>query len=132
MIFVRPDNLSHSEETLVSSLVDKNMINKIEEATRDQTLSEQWKKECKFRFTASKFDLISKRRRKHDKFAMDLINPKAFTLRYVEHGIKYELIALQEHEKIMFARKARVKVLEWFCCLPGYAFCGVLTRWQGC
>ena len=45
-------------------------------------------------------------------FAMDLINPKAFTLRYVEHGIKYELIALQEYEKIMFARKARVKVLK--------------------
>lgn len=39
--FVRPDNLSHSEETLVSSLVvDENMINKIEGATRDQTLSE--------------------------------------------------------------------------------------------
>ena len=49
--FVRPDNLSHSEETLVSSLVvDENMINKIEEATRGQTSSEQWKKERKFRF----------------------------------------------------------------------------------
>ena len=44
--FVRPDNLSHSEETVVSSLlVDENMTNKIEEATRGQTLSEQWKKE---------------------------------------------------------------------------------------
>ena len=111
--FVRPDNLSHSEETLVSSLVvDENVINKIEEATRGQTSSEQWKKERKFRFTASKFDLISKRQRNHDKFAMDLINPKAFTSRYVEHGIKYELIALQEYEKIMFARKTPVKVLK--------------------
>ena len=82
--FVRPDNLSHSEETLVSSLVvDENMINKIEEAMRGQTSSEQWKKERKFRFTASKFDLISKRQRNHDKFAMDLINLKAFTSRYV-------------------------------------------------
>ena len=111
--FVRPDNLSHSEETLVSSLVvDENVINKIEEATRGQTSSEQWKKERKFRFTASKFDLISKRQRNRDKFAMDLINPKAFTSRYVEHGIKYELIALQEYEKIMFARKTPVKVLK--------------------
>ena len=111
--FVRPDNLSHSEETLVSSLVvDENMINKIEEATSGQTSSEQWKKERKFRFTASKFDLISKRQRNHDKFAMDLINPKAFTSRYVEHGIKYEPIALQEYEKIMFAPKTPVKVLK--------------------
>ena len=102
--FVRPDNLSHSEETVVSSLlVDENMTNKIEEATRGQTLSEQWKKERKFRFTASKFDLISKRQSNHDKFAMDFINLKAFTSRYVEHGIKYEPIALQEYEKIMFA-----------------------------
>ena len=88
------------------------MINKIEEATRGQTLSEQWKKERKFRFSASKFDLISKRQRNHDKFAMDLINPKAFTSRYVEHGIKYEPIALQEYEKIMFARKTLVKDLK--------------------
>ena len=111
--FARPDNLSHSEQTLLSSLVvDENMINKIEEATRGQTLSEQWKKERKFRFTASKFDLISKRQRNHDKFAMDLINPKAFTSRYVEHGIKYEPIALHEYEKIMFARKTPVKVVK--------------------
>lgn len=80
--FIMPSNLSHSEETLVSSLVvDENMINKIGEATRGQTLLEQWKKERKFRFTASKFDLVSKRERNHDKFAIDLIKPKAFTSR---------------------------------------------------
>ena len=59
-----------------------------------------------------KVDLISKRQRNHDKFAMDLINPKALTSRYVEHGTKYEPIALQEYEKIMFARKTPVKVLK--------------------
>lgn len=64
------------------------LINNMEEATRDQSLSEQWKKECKFRFTASKFDLISKTQRSHEKFAADLINPKLVFLRCVEHGIK--------------------------------------------
>ena len=41
---------------------------------------------------------------------MDLINPKPFTSRYVEHGIKYEPIAIQEYEKVMFTRKTPVKV----------------------
>ena len=63
---------------------------------RHATQAKQWKKERKFRFTASKFDLISKRQRNHKKFAVDLINPKPFTSRYVEHGIKYEPIAIQE------------------------------------
>ena len=56
--FVLPNNLDVAGKALVSSLVvDEAMINNIEEATRDQSSSEQWKKERKFRFTASKFDL---------------------------------------------------------------------------
>ena len=43
---------------------------------------------------------------------MDLINPKPFTSRYVEHGIKYEPIAIQEYEKVMFTQKTPVKVLK--------------------
>ena len=111
--FVWPDNLTVSEKALISSLVvDEIKISNIEEATRDQSSSEQWKKERKFRFTASKFDLISKRQRNHEKFAVDLINPKPFTSRYVEHGIKYEPIAIQEYEKVMFTRKTPVKVFK--------------------
>ena len=111
--FVLPDNLDNSERALINTLVvDETIINNIEEVTRDQSTSEQWKKERKFRFTASKFDLISKRQRNHEKFAADLINPKPFTSRYVEHGLKYEPIALQEYEKIMFTRKTPVKVLK--------------------
>ncbi|CAH3177911.1 unnamed protein product [Porites evermanni] len=111
--FVWPDNLTVSEKALISSLVVAEIkINNIEEATRDQSSSEQWKKERKFRFTASKFDLISKRQRHHEKFAVDLINPKPFTSRYVEHGIKYEPIAIQEYEKVMFTRKTPVKVFK--------------------
>jgi len=111
--FVLPDNVDDSEKALINTLVvDETIINNIEEATRDQSSSEQWKKECKFRFTASKFDLISKRQRNHAKFAADLINPKPITSRYVEHGLKHEPIALQQYEKIIFTQKPPVKVLK--------------------
>ena len=66
--FVLPNNLDVTEKVPVSSLVvDEGMINNIAEATRDQSSSEQWMKERKFRFTASRFDLISKRQRSHEK-----------------------------------------------------------------
>ena len=111
--FVWPDNLTEYEKAVITSLVvDESKINNIEEATRDQGSSAQWKKERKFRFTASKFDLIPKRQRNHEKFSKDLINPKPFTSRYVEHGIKYEPIAIEEYEKIMSTRKTPVKVLK--------------------
>jgi len=93
-------------------VVDETKINNIEAATRDQASSVQWKKERKFRFTALKFDLISKRQRNHKKFSVNLINPKPFTSRYVEHGIKYQPIAIQEYDKIMFTQKTPVKVLK--------------------
>ena len=75
--FVLPDRQSESEEALISSLVvDEVMINNIEEATRRQSLSERWMEERKYRLTASKFDLITKRQRNHDKFAADLMHLK--------------------------------------------------------
>ena len=71
---------SQSEKALINSLVvDEIKINNIEKATRDEASSEQWKKERKFIFTASKFDLISKRQRNHETFAVDLIYSKPFT-----------------------------------------------------
>ena len=111
--FVWPENLNASEKALVNSLVvDETIINNIEEATRDQSLSERWKKERKFRFTVSKFDTIVKRQRNHEKFAADIINPKLFTSRYVEHGLKHEPIAIEQYEKVMLSRKTPVKVLK--------------------
>lgn len=94
------------------------MINSIESATRDQFQSQQWKEERKFQLTSSKFDLIVKRKRNFEKFAIDLINPKEFTSRYVAHGIKNEPIALEAYEKLMFTQKTPVKVLKcgFFVC----------------
>lgn len=100
--FVIPDNLDHAEKALLQTLeVDGNSINSIESATREQSNSKRWKDERKYRFTASRFQLISKRQRNHDKFAAELINPKPFSSRHVEHGLKYKPIALREYEKIM-------------------------------
>ena len=97
-----PDNLDATERALMSSLtVDETAINNIESSTRDQFQSQQWKEERKFRLTASKFDLIVKRERNFEKFAAELINPKPFTSRYVEHGIKYEPVALEAYERLM-------------------------------
>ena len=108
-----PDNLDDAEKALIQTLeVDENSINSIESATREQSNSECWKNERKYRFTASRFQLISKRQRNHDKFAAELINPKPFSSRHVEHGLKYEPIALREYEKVMLTRKTPVKVLN--------------------
>lgn len=48
----------------------------------------------------------------HEKFAAGFINPKPFTSRFFEHGIKNEPIAIEQYEKIMFTRKTPVKVLK--------------------
>ena len=95
-----PDNLDDAEKALIQTLeVDENSINSIESATREQSNSECWKNERKYRFTASRFQLISKRQRNRDKFAAELINPKPSSSRHVKH--KYEPIALREYEKVM-------------------------------
>lgn len=46
--------------------------------------------ERKYRFTASRFQLIGN----HDNFEGELINLKPFSSIHVEHGMKYEPIAL--------------------------------------
>ena len=64
-----------------------------------------------FRFTASTFHLISKRQKSHKNFAETLINPKSVTSKYLEHGKKFESVALREYEKLMCNRRTPVKVL---------------------
>ena len=59
---VYPDTLSSEERTFLSSLeVDEDTLNKIEAETREQASSERWREERQFRFTASRFHLISRR-----------------------------------------------------------------------
>lgn len=86
-----PDTVSGEERTFLTSLeVDENQINDIELETRDQASSYKWKEQRKFRFTASRFHLISRKQQNHETFAKDLMNPKKFASRHTSHGKKYE------------------------------------------
>jgi len=66
----------------------------------------------KFRFTASNFGKISQRQRNHTNFVEDLLAQKAFSSAAVEHGKKYEPVALKEYEKYMRKLGRPVKVLK--------------------
>ena len=55
--------------------------------------------------------MISRRQRNHDTFAEQLINPKSVTSKQLEHGKKFESVALREYEKYMFNKSTPVKVL---------------------
>ena len=106
-----PDHLSAEEREFVSSLqLDEPQINTIEFETREQASCEKWKKERKYRFTASKFHLISKRQRNHDTLAATLMSPSEISSKYVQHGLKYESVALQQYEKFMHNRRTPVQV----------------------
>ena len=109
---VIPDNLCEKNNKLLQSLkLDEDKINEIETQTRKQAECAKWKEERKFRFTASQFHLISKRQRNHDTFAEQLMNPTPASSKHLEHGKKFEPVALMEYEKFMFHRRTPVKVL---------------------
>ena len=111
--YALPENLSELERDLIDSfIVDENCINKTEKGTRDQCASEQWKSECKYRFTASKFQLISRRQRNHSSFAQDLMYPKPFQSRYTKHGTKYEPVSIDMYQKYMKSKEMLVYVFK--------------------
>ena len=110
---VIPRVLTEAEENLLSSLsVDEEKIHAIESSTKEQSASDMWRKERTYRFTASKFQSITKRQRNHGSFAESIMHPKPFTSKYVAHGIKYEPIALQYYQKFMVNNKTPVTVLR--------------------
>lgn len=101
-----PDTLSSSEQALLSKLtVDESQINDIELKTRKQADCNEWKDQRTYRFTASCFHLIRKRKRNHDTFAKNVMYPAPFTSKYVEHGKKFESVALMEYQKFMKDKK---------------------------
>ena len=100
---VIPDNLSENDQKLLQSLtLVEDEINVLETQTRNQAECSKWKEERKFRFTASQYHLISKRQRNHASFAEQLMNPTPVSSKYLEHGKKFEPVALMEYEKFMF------------------------------
>ena len=110
---VIPRVLTEAEENLLCSLsVDEEKIHAIESSTKEQSASDMWRKERTYRFTASKFQAITKRQRNHGSFADSIMHPKPFSSKYVAHGIKYEPIALQEYQKFMVNNRTPVTVLR--------------------
>ena len=96
--FEIPVGISGDERSLLEKLqADDDKVNEIERKTRDQSNCQEWKDERKFRFTASNFGLICGRKRNHETLVKNLLNPKHFTSRYTNHGLKYEPIALERH-----------------------------------
>ena len=110
---VKPWVLTEAEENLLSFLsVDEEKIRGIEKSTKEQSASDMWRKERTYRFTASKFQAITKRQRNHGFFTESIMHPKPFSSKYVAHGIKYEPVALQEYQKFMFNNNTPVTVLR--------------------
>ena len=106
-----PQTLTDAELNLLSSLtIDEDKINGIEGNMREQSASEEWRKERTYRFTASRFQSITKRQRNHDSFAAAIMHPKPFSSKYVAHGLKYEPVALQEYQKFMYNQRTPVSV----------------------
>ena len=69
-------------------------------------------KERKLRFTASNFGKIVRCQRNHEKFVQDLLAQKPISTAALEHGKKYEPVALKEYEKFMRKMGKPVKVLK--------------------
>ena len=100
------------EKTLISYIeVDEMKVNKIERETIQQANCAKWKVERTYRFTASRFHLISRCQRHHETFAKTLMHPKPISSKYLEHGKNYEPVALLEYPKFMQNRKTPVKIL---------------------
>ena len=111
--FEMPADLSEAEKSLLNSLkVDEDKLNDIEIKTHSQSGCPDWRLERKFRFTASNFGLIRDRKRNHESLVNNLLNPKPFTSRYTNHGLKYEPIALEQYQKYMSSINKPVKVFK--------------------
>ena len=66
----------------------------------------------KTKITASNFGKISRRQRNHEKFEEDLLAQKSVSTAAMEHGKKYEPVALKEYEKYLRKMGKPVKVLK--------------------
>lgn len=132
---VVPTTISDDERNVISKLiVSEDDINKIEIETRKQSECDKWKEERKLRFTASKFDLISKRRRNHNTYAESLINPKNITSRALSHGKKFESVALMQYHKVMHKRRTPVhsSFTSWFCYKQRVSYPWCFSRCTSC
>ena len=108
-----PDNLDEEKsgflEKLQLSLI---YANKLEQKTKQQHGSEKWVQERKFRFTASRFGEIVRRRKNFTKYFQEQMNAKTIKSRSMDHGIRYEPVAKREYVKYMNRIGHPVTVLD--------------------
>jgi len=108
-----PDNLNDKEKELLDTLkVNVIEANKLEETTRAQAGCDEWKKQRKFRFTASNFGKIRRRQINHEKCVEDLLSQKQFSSAATDHGKKNEAVALVKYETCLRKMSKPVKVLK--------------------
>ena len=99
-----PGQLGKQEAKLLSHLiVDSEKLNKIEHNTCNQSLSDEWKRERRYRFTASNFKKVCIRQRNHEALVKSFLNPVQVNSKYIEHGKKLEPIALRQYQKYMYS-----------------------------
>ena len=83
------------------STITPEMIQDIEAATKDQHKCGRWTDERQMRVTASNFGTVCKatERRDMERLANGLITPKNLTNKAVQHGKKYESVAIAKYCK---------------------------------
>ena len=83
---VQPRELSDTKEALIKHLtVDEGRIHSVESATWEQAGCDEWKTQCTYHYTASKFQLITRRQRNQQSFAQSLMHLKPFSSKYATH-----------------------------------------------
>ncbi|PFX34808.1 hypothetical protein AWC38_SpisGene320 [Stylophora pistillata] len=107
-----PHNLNEDEESLIDFLdVDENVISHLEKLTMKQSSCVEWQNHRKYRFTASTFDMIRKRKRNHNTFAINIMHPPVLNNKYIKHGKKFEPVALMEYQSLMRAKRMPITVI---------------------
>jgi len=117
--FQPPTDVSAEEQLLLQNItVSVDELNKIELTTRGQSNSDEWKKQRRFRITASNFNRTKIRKRQHDSLVKEFLEAKSFTSKYTNHGLEYESTALEQYQKYMATTGKPVKV-----CKSGLVVC---------
>jgi len=89
------------EREKITSMSETERIN-LERLTVGQHTNATWNKQHTLRITSSQFGVICKATSRKDlgRLADQLVSPRPFSSRAVQHGLKYEAIAVQQFESL--------------------------------
>ena len=87
--FIREEKIMEMTET---------QRDELERQTKGQHVNSLWRKQHTLRITSSNFKVICNATSKKDlsRLADQLVSPRQFTCRSVQHGLKYEAVAVQQ------------------------------------